>query len=83
MAIAPKDFGKFAGDLLVGNFGDGRINAFDASTGTLLGTLHATKHKEIVIDGLWALDDTGNGSITFSAGPGGEAHGLIGLLTPQ
>ena len=83
MVIAPSNFGSFAGDLLVGNFGDGRINAFDASTGALLGTLHATKHKEIVIDGLWALDDTGNGSITFSAGPGGETHGLIGLLTPQ
>ena len=83
MAIAPSSFGTLAGALLVGNFGDGHINAFDANTGTLIETLHSSKHKEISIDGLWALDDTGNGSITFSAGPGGEAHGLIGLITPQ
>jgi uncharacterized protein (TIGR03118 family) len=83
LAIAPSNFGSFAGDLLVGNFGDGRINAFDLNSGTLLGTLHSSKHKEISIDGLWALDDTGNGSITFSAGPGGEAHGLLGLITPK
>jgi uncharacterized protein (TIGR03118 family) len=83
LAIAPSNFGSLAGTLLVGNFGDGRINAFDPNTGTLIETLHSSKRKEIAIDGLWALDDTGNGSITFSAGPGGEAHGLIGLITPQ
>jgi uncharacterized protein (TIGR03118 family) len=83
MVIAPSTFGTFAGDLLVGNFGDGHINAFDASTGTLLGTLSASKTKQIVIDGLWALDDTGNGSITFSAGPNHESHGLVGLITAK
>ena len=83
MAIAPSNFGSLAGALLVGNFGDGHISAFDLNTGTLLETLHSSKRKEISIDGLWALDDTGNGSITFSAGPGGEAHGLVGLITPN
>jgi uncharacterized protein (TIGR03118 family) len=83
MVIAPSSFGSLAGALLVGNFGDGHINAFDASTGALIETLHSSKHKEISLDGLWALDDTGNGSITFSSGPGGEAHGLVGLITPQ
>jgi len=83
LAIAPSSFGALAGTLLVGNFGDGRINAFDLNTGTLIETLHSSKRKEIEIEGLWALDDTGNGSITFSAGPGDETHGLIGLITPQ
>jgi uncharacterized protein (TIGR03118 family) len=83
LAIAPSSFGSLAGALLVGNFGDGHISAFDANTGALLETLHSSRHKEISIDGLWALDDTGNGSITFSSGPGGEAHGLVGLITPQ
>ena len=83
LVIAPSTFGALAGTLLVGNFGDGRINAFDANTGTLVDTLHQSNRKEISIDGLWMLDDTGNGSITFSAGPDDEAHGLIGLITPQ
>jgi uncharacterized protein (TIGR03118 family) len=83
MVVAPSSFGTFAGDLLVGNFGDGHINAFDWSTGALLGTLHTNKNNALWIDGLWALDDTGNGSVTFSAGPGGEAHGLVGLIGPK
>jgi uncharacterized protein (TIGR03118 family) len=83
MVLAPSTFGALSGMLLVGNFGDGHINAFDPNSGTLIDTLHLTNRKDISIDGLWALDDTGNGSITFSAGPGGEAHGLIGLITPK
>lgn len=83
LALAPANFGTFAGALLVGNFGNGEINAFDPATGTLIGTLSSGKHKALKIEGLWALDDTGNNAITFSAGPGGEAHGLFGLIEPK
>ncbi len=81
---APSTFGRFAGDILVGNFGDGRIHAFDTS-GHLQGTLRWSSGAAITIDGLWGLrfgDSAfgGPGSLVFSAGPGGEAHGLLGLI---
>ncbi len=53
MTIAPTGFGAFAGDLLVGNFGDGTINAYDPGTGTLVGTLSGSDGNPLVIDGLW------------------------------
>jgi uncharacterized protein (TIGR03118 family) len=85
LAIAPASFGQFAGDLLVGNFGDGRINAFTL-TGTPLGQLQGADGSPLFIDGLWALipGNDGNGgnsqSIYFSAGPDGETHGLFGVI---
>ena len=87
LAIAPSSFGELAGDLLVGNFGDGRINVFDPSDGTPAGPLKDSLGNPIDIDGLWALAP-GNGtnggstsSIYFTAGPGGEAHGLFGAIS--
>jgi uncharacterized protein (TIGR03118 family) len=85
LAIAPDSFGTFAGDLLVGNFGNGRIHAFDPATGQLRGTLRDSNHHMIVIDGLWGLlagtaSTGGTDSVWFSAGPNGESHGLLGLL---
>ncbi|HEY1615737.1 MAG TPA: TIGR03118 family protein [Rhizomicrobium sp.] len=80
MMIAPSNFGKFANDLLVGNFGDGWINAFNLSTGAYAGPL-STKKGPIAIDGLWALDPVPSGDITFSAGPNKEKNGLLGLIT--
>jgi len=90
VAIAPSNFGPFSGDLLVGNFGDGRINAVDPATGEFLGQLRDADNRPITIDGLWALafgggNDT-NGpanSLFFTAGPDGESHGLFGVLTSQ
>jgi uncharacterized protein (TIGR03118 family) len=82
LVIAPSNFGTFAGSLLVGNFGEGHINAFNPDTGALVGTL-STGSKSIQIEGLWQLDDTLNGSVTFSAGLSGEKHGLVGRITPQ
>jgi uncharacterized protein (TIGR03118 family) len=85
LAIAPAGFGSFAGKLLVGNFGDGRIHAVDQMSGKVLGTLLDGHRRPIVIDGLWGLLP-GNGTagrtsdVWFSAGPGGEAHGLLGVL---
>jgi uncharacterized protein (TIGR03118 family) len=85
MTIAPANFGQFSGDLLIGNFGDGRIHAFDPNTGEVLGTLRGTSGKPLAIDGLWGLivGDAGAGgpdSVWFSAGPDGESHGLLGTL---
>ena len=82
----PRRFGSFAGDLLVGNFGNGWINAYDPLTGAFEGTLDGTDGNPLVIDGLWGLQ-FGNGTVTdantlyFSAGPDDESHGLFGSLT--
>ena len=84
LAIAPASFGKFAGALLVGNFGDGKINAYDPLSGKFIGTLRDDdNNKKIAIDGLWALHTGANGTITFSAGPDDESHGLIGSIGPD
>jgi uncharacterized protein (TIGR03118 family) len=88
LAIAPASFGSLAGDLLVGNFGDGFINAFDPATGQFLGQLNDPDGEPMQIDGLWALK-VGNGSnggdsnkVYFTAGLFDETHGLFGSLTP-
>ncbi|MBV9570304.1 MAG: TIGR03118 family protein [Alphaproteobacteria bacterium] len=83
LAIAPSTFGDYAGKLLVGNFGEGRINVFDPDSGALLGTLKGPNGRSIELEHLWQLDDTGNGSITFSAGMKRERHGLVGWIQPQ
>ena len=87
LALAPAGFGKFSHDFLVGNFGDGRINAFDLSTDTFRGQLRDSKGKPITIDGLWALtfgkDGQNNGPtniLFFTAGIDEEQHGLFGSL---
>jgi uncharacterized protein (TIGR03118 family) len=88
LAIAPASFTGFAGDLLVGNFGDGTIDVFnpDPTTPGFLGELSGNDGKPVVIDGLWGLI-AGNGGlggslqdIYFSAGPNGEMDGLFGVL---
>lgn len=87
LALAPMSFGPLAGDLLVGNFGDGRINAFDLSTDTFVGQLLGTDGSELTIDGLWGLTvgNDGNGGssnkLYFTAGPDGEMNGLFGAIT--
>ena len=85
LALAPVGFGSFGGDLLVGNFGDGRINVFDSGTDAFLGQLADAGANPLSIDGLWALvpDNGGNGypqGIYFSAGPNDEANGLFGVI---
>jgi uncharacterized protein (TIGR03118 family) len=93
IALAPSDFGEFSNDLLVGNFGDGLIHAYDPSTGALLGTLDGPGGSPIDVPGLWGLTFGGGGATTpandlfFTAGipgPGGkvEDHGLFGVLAP-
>jgi uncharacterized protein (TIGR03118 family) len=96
LAQAPADFGRFSGDLLVGNFGDGRIHAFDPTqltpTGEFedVGLLHLPTGKPIQIDGLWALQfghgsspTSANGTtntLFFTAGPNDEKAGLFGTI---
>jgi len=89
LALAPADFGRFSGDLLVGNFGDGRIHAFRLEGGEFeaVGLLHSAAGKPIQIDGLWALQfghgASANGpanTLFFTAGPAEEEHGLFGSI---
>ena len=87
LTLAPASFGRFGGDLLVGNFGDGRIDAYDPDTGALEGQLTDEHGAPIQIDGLWTLR-VGNGvfgtpeTVVFSAGIADEAHGLLGEIVP-
>jgi uncharacterized protein (TIGR03118 family) len=91
VAWAPASFGRFGGDLLVGNFGDGQVNAYqEMSNGHFehRGTLHAATHGKLSIDGLWALEFGNAGpngdpqTLFFTAGIQDEAHGLFGTITP-
>ncbi|HYZ32149.1 MAG TPA: TIGR03118 family protein, partial [Crenalkalicoccus sp.] len=86
VSLAPESWGALAGDLLVGNFGDGTILAYNLSTGTFDGKLRGADGAPLHIDGLWGLIP-GNGGlggdpakIYFTAGVDDEAHGLFGSL---
>ena len=74
--------------MLIGNFGDGRINAFNSHSGRLQGALRGKHGRKLKIDGLWALE-FGNGvignrnTLLFTAGPKEESHGLFGALTAR
>jgi uncharacterized protein (TIGR03118 family) len=88
MALAPANFGKFSNDLLVGNFGNGQINAYDPNTGAFVGTLLGPDNRPLAIGGLWTLTFGGGGAagdpntLYFTAGIGDESHGLFGSLQP-
>ncbi len=96
LALAPAGFPQFGGDLLVGNFGDGEINAFDPNTGAFLGTLDGPDGKPLMIPGLWDIFFGSGGAsgpanrLFFTAGvpgPNGdgvtpESDGLIGAIDP-
>jgi uncharacterized protein (TIGR03118 family) len=87
LALAPNGFGKFSHHLLVGNFGDGRINAFDVGAGDFDGQLIDPEGNPLAINGLWALQ-FGNGArnggsrhkLFFTAGIADESHGLFGFV---
>ena len=87
MVVAPSGFGDFSGDLLVGNFGNGQINAYDAATGAFQGTLSERPGMPLEIDGLWGLafgNEVSAGDSTtlyYAAGPDDETHGLFGKIT--
>jgi uncharacterized protein (TIGR03118 family) len=86
MAIAPSGFDSLGGDLIVGNFGDGQVNAYSLTTGMHVETLPDTSGNPLMIDGLWGLR-FGNGmaggpvnTLFFAAGPDDESHGLFGTI---
>ncbi len=89
LALDPADFGAFGGDLLVGNFGNGRVSAYTqrGSKWVYKGQLRAADGTPIATDGLWAIA-FGNGSaagptntLYFASGPAAEQHGLFGSIT--
>jgi uncharacterized protein (TIGR03118 family) len=90
LAWAPDSFGRFSGDLLVGNFGDGRITAYHELFHRFFvpaGQLRAASGGRVAIDGLWALEfgmgAANNGptdSLFFTAGPNDENDGLFGTI---
>jgi uncharacterized protein (TIGR03118 family) len=86
VALAPASFGALASTLLVGNFGDGAIHAYDPSTGALVGELTNAAGSPLIITGLWDLKvgPTGttdlSNTLFFTAGPAEEAHGVFGKL---
>lgn len=89
IAVSPCDFGDFSNCLLIGNFGDGTINAFNPKTGEYVGTVKDSSDKVITIDGLWAIV-FGNGGkagskniLFFTAGPNDENDGQFGSITPH
>jgi uncharacterized protein (TIGR03118 family) len=88
--MAPQSFGRFGGDLLVGNFGSGQINAYAQLPNGRFehrGTLRLDNSK-LSIDGLWALEFGNSGAngdpqtLFFTAGLNDEADGLFGTITP-
>jgi uncharacterized protein (TIGR03118 family) len=86
IAMAPANFGKFSNMLLVGNFGDGKINVYDPTTGAMQGTVSNNDGSAVVVPGLWALQ-FGNGlnsqptnTLFYTAGPAAEQHGLYGRI---
>ena len=88
LALAPANFGKFSNDVLVGNFGDGLINAFDFASGAFLGQLQDEHGKLVTINGLWGIA-FGNGGLAgdtnklfFASGLNDEVDGLFGYIEP-
>jgi uncharacterized protein (TIGR03118 family) len=86
IALAPAGFGTVGGQLLIGNFGDGRINGFDLSSGASLGPLTLDGNQALVIPGLWALL-FGNGALNapanalfYTAGPNNQTDGVFGRI---
>jgi uncharacterized protein (TIGR03118 family) len=86
VASAPANFGPFSNTLLVGNFGDGTIHAYDPQSGALVGTLTKKDGTPVTIPGLWGMA-FGNGlnsqptnTLFFAAGPNGGTNGVYGRV---
>jgi uncharacterized protein (TIGR03118 family) len=86
LALSPSNFGAFSDALIVGNFGDGQLHAYDQQSGRYLGEFKDANGKPVVIDGLWGITfgNGGNGgdrnALYFASGPDDETHGLFGSL---
>ena len=84
VALAPANFGPFGGDILIGNFGDGKIGVYNR-LGHFVANLHDATGADISLDGLWGLTFGGSNATTlyFASGPNDENNGLVGSITPQ
>lgn len=86
MAMAPSNFGSFSGMLLVANFGDGKINAYDPVSGAWQGQLAGANGTPLTLDGLWGIafgngvDSQPSNTLFYTAGPADEAHGVYGRI---
>ncbi|MFM0615150.1 TIGR03118 family protein [Paraburkholderia nemoris] len=86
VAQAPGNFGRFSGDILIGNFGDGTINAFDPASGQSLGAINLPNGTAFAQPGLWGiafgngLDNQPTNTLLFAAGPNDEADGVYGRI---
>jgi uncharacterized protein (TIGR03118 family) len=92
VALAPASFGALANQLLIGNFGNGHINAYNPTTGEFVDKMRDPHGQAIVIDGLWGLRvgsntagsaNFGPDTVFFTAGPNGELDGLFGAIAPS
>jgi uncharacterized protein (TIGR03118 family) len=89
VTLAPSSFGEARGDILVGNFGDGRINEFDASSGKFLGQLRSSSGGPLTIPNLWGLRFPAGSlnavpnALYFTAGINHETDGLFGDIVPN
>jgi uncharacterized protein (TIGR03118 family) len=90
VATAPASFGALANQLLIGNFGNGHINAYNPTSGEFVDKVRNLQGQAIVIDGLWSLrvgsstagsSNFGPDTVFFTAGPNGEQDGLFGAIT--
>ena len=90
VALAPPNFGALSNQLLIGNFGNGHINAYNPTTGEFVDKMRNPRGQAIVIDGLWSLRvgsntagsaNFGPNTVFFTAGPNGEQDGLFGAIT--
>src|SRR5215470_2287505 len=90
VAVAPASFGALSNQLLIGNFGNGHINAYNPTTGEFVDKMRNPQGQAIVIDGLWSLRvgsntassaNFGPNTVFFTAGPNGEQDGLFGAIT--
>jgi uncharacterized protein (TIGR03118 family) len=90
VALAPASFGELANRLLIGNFGNGHIDAYNPTTGEFVDKMRDSHGQAIVIDGLWSLrvgsstagsSNFGPNTVFFTAGPNGEQDGLFGAIT--
>lgn len=86
VALAPADFGTLSGALLIGNFGDGKINGYDPGTGAIMGVLNDSTGAAIATPGLWGIafgNDANNqphNTLFFTAGTNDEANGVFGRI---
>jgi uncharacterized protein (TIGR03118 family) len=89
IALAPASFGELAGAVLIGNFGNGRINAYDPTTGEFIDKLRDSHGQAVAIDGLWTIMFGNGGSggdpntLYFTAGPNDESDGIFGSISPS